>query len=381
MFYLIRIYLIAVCLTVLVVSFAIAQKPDGSDLFVVIVDDKRGFIDQTGKIVIEPEWAGANEFSEGRAQVTIEGDIYKIGFIDSLGKMIIPAEFDAAGDFYEGLVAVGVGRFGVHGEGDHKFGYVDYDGKIIIEKRFSEAKAFSGGLAAVANEKGKWGYVNRTGELVIEHRFDDAFGFSEGLACVLKDGLFGFIDPNGKFAIEPKYLLPSTFKEGLAAVKTGQLGQKPYKSYGAYIASDGLFQFIDKKGATVFTLSGSVKRVNPYSEGLALVGIETQRGFPYYGYIDKKGEFVIKPIYFGFARDFSEGLAMVSVNDKHGFIDKTGKLIIRPAYSYGDNFKNGLARMEIGRSAADLKARAVYITKTGRLVWTDAKRPKKIKRS
>lgn len=49
--------------------FALLLSPcpaqDDNPLFVVIVNDKRGYIDRTGKIVIEPQWGGANNFSEG----------------------------------------------------------------------------------------------------------------------------------------------------------------------------------------------------------------------------------------------------------------------------------------------------------------------------
>jgi hypothetical protein len=64
-----------------------AAKPgeDHSGLFPVIVGDKWGYIDKTGKIVINPQFDYANQFSDGLAAVYI-GDKY--GYIDRTGKYV-----------------------------------------------------------------------------------------------------------------------------------------------------------------------------------------------------------------------------------------------------------------------------------------------------
>ncbi len=50
-----------------------------------------------------------------------------------------------------------------------------------------------------------------------------------------------------------------------------------------------------------------------------------------YGFIDKNGDFVIKPK-FDDAWYFREGLAAVELNGKYGFIDKSGKIIAKPEF-------------------------------------------------
>ena len=62
----------------------------------------------------------------------------------------------------------------------------------------------------------------------------------------------------------------------------------------------------------------------PFFEGLAPVIIGGERGK--YGYIDKKGQFVINP-QFDEAESFFEGLAYVRIGEKVGYIDKTGNII------------------------------------------------------
>ena len=64
---------------------------------------KYGFIDKNGKVVIEPQFDGADAFSEGLARVKKDR---KWGFIDKSGKVVIEPQFDWVSDFSEGLAKV-----------------------------------------------------------------------------------------------------------------------------------------------------------------------------------------------------------------------------------------------------------------------------------
>jgi len=65
----------------------------------------------------------------------------KYGYIDKTGKVVIePQFFDEAWDFYEGLAMVKVGD---------KWGYIDKAGRMVVESKFDEAGIFSEGLAMV----------------------------------------------------------------------------------------------------------------------------------------------------------------------------------------------------------------------------------------
>lgn len=80
-----------------------------------------------------------------------------------------------------------------------------------------------------------------------------------------------------------------------------------------------------------------------YHEGLALVEEKAK-----YGYVDEDLNFIIEPRFY-FAKNFSEGLARVSLHpNKTGYIDKTGKFVIEPRFEHiscqGD-FHCGLARI------------------------------------
>jgi len=74
-------------------------------------------------------------------------------------------------------------------------------------------------------------------------------------------------------------------------------------------------------------------------------------------------------------QNFSEGLARFQYEDKFGFVDKTGKIVIKPKYSYVEDFRNGLSKIEIGKRVGDegtklgYTPKSGYIDKTGKVIW------------
>ena len=106
--------------------------------------------------------------------------------------------------------------------------------------------------------------------------------------------------------IPPKFTLVRDFKEGMAA---------------AFV--DKKWTFINKTGATVFTLEDDVDRVDDFSEGIAVAWKYSQeRG----AYIRRDGTH-LTDFRFSEANDFKDGIAW-AVSDSppfKGYIYKTGK--------------------------------------------------------
>jgi hypothetical protein len=135
-------------------------------LIPVFRDKKFGYMDQTGKMVIPPRFDGAGEFSEGLAQVFIGAKIDeskgpkaslhgaggKFGYIDESGKVVIPPQFDLVTSFSEGMALVGMGE-----PEKAKWGYIDKTGKIVVPLALEAAGPFKEGLAPVLMEK-KWAF-------------------------------------------------------------------------------------------------------------------------------------------------------------------------------------------------------------------------------
>ena len=87
--------------------------------------------------------------------------------------------------------------------------------------------------------------------------------------------------------------------------------------------------------------------VEAFREGLARV-----EKYGKYGYINKKGEEVVKVGKYDYVRYFSEGLALVRIGDyetgKYGFINKKGEEVVEPKYDDASSFSEGIAPVREG---------------------------------
>lgn len=185
-----------------------------------------------------------------------------------------------------------------------------------------------GALFPVKNKKGKFGYINSNGKLVVKYVYEGGEEFSGGFGAVKKNGLWGYIDEKGKEAIKPKYTNAGKFSEGIAPASN----------------SDGLYGYVDASGNTVIDYKYTWAGV--FSEGLALAQ-DSGAGLRF-GYIDRTGAYVIKPLYDykNPPRDFKQGLAAVCVDEKWGFINTKGETIVKPKYFSVSDFGDGLAAVQ-----------------------------------
>ena len=352
---------------------SVAQKHGSDALFLITRGGQSGYIDQTGKIVITPQYGGAYAFNEKRTCVQPHASgSSKYAVIDNTGKFITQADFSACGPFSEGLAAVAFDTEKTQRNCDdcdafYHWGYIDSTGTIVIKPQFHTADRFSEGLAAVQNEDGKWGFIDKTGKPVIRMNFDYADAFSEGLALVVIHQRYGYIDHKGKLVIRARFKLGKKFSEGLALVRTGGKFVAPVGMTFESRAEDerNEFEYIDNSGKVRLRLKG--EHASNFSEGLAEFGVLEQDGYLYCGYIDKTGKRVIDSR-FGDCDDFSEGLGLVLLDDKWHFIDKSGQFVISPPYVEIWSFQNGLARVLEGAtpsSAADFG----YIDRSGAIIW------------
>jgi hypothetical protein len=193
--------------------------------------DTKGYIDKTGKYVFTNDTLIGNAFCEGMAVVNNLN--YKMGFIDTTGKIAIPLKFDEVTPFSEG-------RAFFHNNGWG--GYLDKKGNVVVAPQFDDGKPFSEGHAFIGNFwKEKmilWGIIDTVGTLVVKHRYESVRRFSEGIAAVARERSWGFIDYEGNYLIPSQFSSAGSFKNGLAWASV------PFKKYG----------FIDKKGEYIIEI-------------------------------------------------------------------------------------------------------------------------------
>ncbi len=313
------------------VSLFSCNNQDSNLLLPMIVDGQYGYINESGKVVIEPQFKYAGVFADGLACVrTYEG----YGYINKRGKMVIDPIFDDADDFSDGYAVVRI---------DEKRYFINKHGDLVTTG-YTELEDFSEGLACVEKD-GKWGYVNTMGEIVISPQFYEARSFVNGFAMVRTEKYINswtYIDKTGRSIIDlPLTSDSDNFSEGLAKISLYDIDKGKvildmfYDTWSTYINEEG----------DIF--KNRYESAGNFNEGLAPV--RTDEGW---GYIDKHENFVIYPKErFHWAKEFSEGLAAVEIDydpseykdNKYGYIDKSGNLVIRPKYDGALNFSKGLA--------------------------------------
>lgn len=328
------------------------------DLFPIILNKKYGFININGDVIIKPHFKEVESFKDGLAWATIEKkDSCFSGYINTLGEWVIEPIYS---EF----------------------------------KNRNESFYFSDGFAPIRNDKNKRGYVDTKGNFLTEFIFEEAYPFSEGLALVKKNGLYGYIDTLGNEIISCQFgkpwLFPMNyrFSQGLAVVKFLDEGEDKEDSLG----------YINTKGETYF--DGQFIKAFAFSEGVACVSSFHSPGYYYYinqdgdaqfermnivassfsegvvsmfdrtngrfGYLDKLGNWVIKP-QFVLSGSFQNSLAFVKNEiEKYGLIDLEGKMVVDYKFEFANVFENGLALVrENGKQG--------YINTKGDYVWQGEK--------
>lgn len=340
-----------------------ARSQEAAALFPVEQNNKWGFIDRQGKVIVPIKFDGVNNFHEGLALVTIGG---QKAFIDVSGRIVITPKFDIVNDFSEGLAAVNTGQvrnsIGLIAS-PGKWGYIDKIGRLMIPQKFSHAENFSEGLAAVnLADHDRGAFIDHSGNIVFEVPLDVSVGFHEGLVGVLLNGTVAYYDRSGKkLPIATEYgPKTNSFSEGLLPIEV-----------------KNKWGYVDKAGRLV--IAPQFEDAESFREGLAPVKVHDEQttwcpadpagnrsGFTMrWGYIDKTGKFII-PAQFESAGAFSEGLAPIDNCDRAFFIDKTGKRVIDRNFRYAYPFSSGLARVETMENDT---LQSAYIDHAGRIVW------------
>jgi WG containing repeat len=357
-------------------------------LFAFERDGKVGFIDASGKIVIDPVIQAAIEevgdFSNRLARVN------GLGYIDPNGNVVIKREAKAivGTDFADGVAQVVVDD--PNRKYEHLTLIIDAQGKTLASVRGLQVEAFSEGLAAYeADHKhgirkfgpgafvyldfpGPKGFIDHAGRIAVEPTFADVGPFVGGLARAVLDGYchivtpdngkqgsptsgfptscggapedavspcrVGFIDHKGKFVIAPHFEAAQDFAEDLAAVRV-----------------DARWGFIDRSGAMAIT--PQFEQVQSFREGLAAL-----RSGDKWGFIDRAGIVTIPP-QFDDVEPFSDSLALVHKDQKPLYIDRGGRTQIAGAFREATSFVHGLAAVLI-----DAK-HVAYIDHSGKIVF------------
>lgn len=348
--------------------------------------NKAGFVDKTGKPVITPRFASVTDFNEGLAsfsgedQLAVVGapvkgapvrpDSQLFGFIDRTGRVVIEPRFDSVGQFEQGVALVNVGgeTLLIDKTGKTLFStasivrpkkiltfedvaansYLDdhetmANGQPLDPNDYQARHSFHGELAVVTTADGQCGLINRSGKVVVQPRYDRVIAnsadgvigynssadrqleLSNGLSAfiVSKDHLWGVLDRAGKELFAPK------FKRILS-----------YQNDHAAVMVDDKYGFADAKGNIV--IKPEYDFVTAFDKIIAV-----KKG-KVWSFIDSTGKPIKAPAVDGVVHSgrgvwLSDGLGPVVKGDKVGFLDASGQFALQPQFDWAFAFANGYA--------------------------------------
>jgi hypothetical protein len=320
-------------------------------LFLIIENDRAGFIDSSGTVIIKPIFRYAHNFSEGVASVSLNG---MYGYIDETGNFVIPEQFDYAEPFKDSIAIV------------HKDGkpyYVNHNGEKLFDCNYQIVTEFKDNRARVMTSTNKIGCINRQGKLVVDTIYKYISEFNEGLAIVtgIKHGTrnqvkkidnyeIAIIDSNGKYIIP--FGICADINNYIEGYYVAELVIKEKKErmfrYQGIINSRGNFLFKMKTNGDTCINSdvhcGLAKiRFNKYEQ--------TEYGnklHSFYGFINLKGDIILNDTNILQACDYSCNRTYIrNKNLKGKIIDTKMNTILDSIYcDYNFAFVNGMAIVE-----------------------------------
>ena len=303
-----------------------------------------GFIDWSGKWVLQIACDDLGEFREGLAPFRREG---KIGFLNESGVEVIRPTFTTQSivlpGFQEGLAPV---------DCEEGSTYINHEGAIVMPPRrettlwnFVDGKAITG-------SNSRFAIIDRTWTEISVLNVSDVpffFHFPDDWNCIPcfageGEGCGAYINWRGEFIFPPIYSGVGPFLDGI----------------GPFSPDGDRFGLVRLNGEVI--LQPKYLQLFGFSEGVAAAQVERNK----WGFIDASGEWAIEPNFFQ-ALPFSEGLACVTVKGKDrrgckGFIDRSGEFIIPARYHRQASFHNGWALVE-------LEGRIQIIDKRGEVIW------------
>jgi hypothetical protein len=355
-------------------------------LYQIEVNGKSGYIDQKGKVRIDPIYEICDTYdsdchstkslfsADGDEALIVKKDA-KFGLISPEGNPITPCIYDKITNSY-------IGNFVV--SKNHKHGYIDSKGNEIVPTAFNSTHFFSKknilplkqngkiglynvasksfkpldfysispfqqGLAAVETNSAKHGVIDTFGILVIDTIYEDMQTFySSNLLAVKSNGSWNYINRNGEVVIDGKYTHANLFWTDYAIVETnGKFGI--IDTLGNYI--------LEPKYAHLNSTGGDIIQINTgYSYGSGKEGL-----------INLKGDTLLPSIYddvFEYA-----GFVEVTKDSKVGVIElENGELIIPTIFKeiYFDDVDLTLLRFE-----DETGSFMGYINRKQKVIWSN----------
>jgi len=328
--------------------FSQAFRFQKNGLAVVMVNNKAGIIDRTGKLIVSPVYNYIEEYNDGLAVAS-----------DNEGSVVLDEGGNVISEKYSFISSYNNKRAAYtidFGNGEWASGYLDENGQPVIKSEFLQAMAFEGDRAVVKLASGNYASIDPSGNVVktFDHRYVGPV--SEGLMAYqpVDSEKYGYMDINGNVVIQPSFVYAEGFRDNYAVVEVSE-------DYAA--KKLGL---IDKKGR--FVIEPQYNELLQLGEGMTAVGVPADPqnifGNSKYALAGADGKLLTDFVFYRID-SFREGIASAQDDAETFFIDTSGNRLKDLPSAQGAGSMENLD----GLIYADIDRRSYYMNRQGAIIY------------
>lgn len=273
----------------------------GTDFLEVELNGKSGIIDRNNNIIfdIKYDFPRLRAYYDNKYTAVCMND--KVGLLDINKNIILPFEYDCCPQYKKD-------RFIVCKDG--QYGLVDLGNNIIIHFEYSRMNFWTDGNYCVKTPDEKHILINEKQQKICKWEFDylDFPYWGQRLIPAGIGDKYGFIDTNGEFKINFNYD-----------------DAWPFTGGPGHVCINDKWGLIDENENVIIPFEYD----NPYFD--LQDNFLTAQKDDKWGIIDYDNNIIVDFVYEsegGRLLSFSEGFAIVMLNNKFGYIDKNGEILI-----------------------------------------------------
>ncbi|WP_332692798.1 WG repeat-containing protein [Halalkalibacter lacteus] len=169
-------------------------------------NDKWGYVDEQGQIVLSPQYAIAMAFQEGRAVVNMSGDMYnQYGLINKLGKFFIPPTYNDIRQLGEQRVAAGIATNPDQPYVGSTYGIADTAGLIFTDFIYDHVGDYKEGLSSVTLDQSTF-FIDQSGKPAKSFPVIPGVGTLDLEGMIIQahvDHTLSYYDSSGKIVYQP----------------------------------------------------------------------------------------------------------------------------------------------------------------------------------
>lgn len=253
---------------------------------------------------------------------------------------------------------------------DNQWGIIDFKEKEVLPIKFQEVGAFSNGLSKVKLND-KYGFVNQHGKTIIPIIYDTAHDYKNGNAIVMQNGKYGIIDGNNKAIAkiefqdivrnysQPYYVAKKENKWSFYSISFEKIAPESFDKI--FITDSSAFmrvvnnekcQFFNLQKGN-FTFGNTYQECKAFSNGFALIMLNDK-----WGVVNEKGILIIQTNYENIDYEYNNGKYIFFVKDKGkvGVLTQDGKQMIPIDYDLITSSDKGLFKVKKGNKYGILKS-------------------------